>query len=168
MKTLIVTAAALSLSASVAFAQSTTQNAPAQQSQGQGQTQQQGGGDNFPSVQPPPPPSLDQQPDEQVDRSDGRREDQMTRHSRGRHGGRTAYFSIETGGAKIKVRCGADQSSIECVDMVSQLLEQVQSNDSGNARDRRERDRDRYSHRDSRWDHLDRDWHYDSDRRGRD
>ncbi|MCF6371210.1 hypothetical protein [Rhizobium halophilum] len=168
MKSLIVTVAALALSAGVAFAQATTQNAPAQQSQGQGQTQQQGGGDNFPSVQPPPPPSLDQQPGGQVDRSDGWRGDQMTRHHRGRHGGRTAHFSIETGGAKIKVRCGADQSSNQCVDMVSQLLEQVQSSDSGNARDGRERDRDRYSHRDSRWDHLDRDWHDDRDRRGRD
>ncbi|MCJ8520740.1 hypothetical protein ABID21_003960 [Pseudorhizobium tarimense] len=156
MKIMLTTAAILALSATTPFAQ----NQPAQQSQGQAQSQQDGG--NFPSVQPPPPPSLDNQ-QQQVSGSQRPGGDRMMGHHRGWHGGRTASISVEAAGAKVKVRCGADQSSDECVEMVGRLLDQVQQ--SANEGDRS--DRDRYSRRDSRWDDRDRDRYGDRDRRWR-
>lgn len=150
--TMTATATALIISAGISFAQAAHER-PEEASSAPGQGGGQHQTESFPSIQPPPPPSLDNQQQREGPglSSNGAGGHEMRDPSDGSRVGGAAQITVDTGAAKIKVRCGAGQPSNECVDMVVELLDRVQPH-SGDGDAQTFRDQDRYSHRDSRWD----------------
>ncbi len=92
--------------------------------------------------------------------------------------GRPAHFRVDTGKVKLSLRCGDDQSTQQCAETLTRLLDRLQEASSDDRTDsdgrsaRLMRDRDTDGDRGNRFRHRDRDWddedHDDDSGRGRD
>jgi hypothetical protein len=153
MKIVLTTTTAFALLAGVTFAQDTAAPAPSP-------TPSAGG---MPSQPLPPPPGLTQEKENAQP---------AAKPSRSNRGGRGAYFRVDTGKVKLSLRCGDDESTSECAETLTRLMDRlkVESNegDRTNQDDRSARlmhDRDMDRDRGNRFRHRDRDhdFHWDDD-----